>query len=230
MANGCGGLLNSMGYYDPNNMYFIDEVFSHGIYRVFFDIGANIGVYSLIAAHQSNAIIYSFEPHPFTFDLLKENIKINRFETKILPCQMALSDQQGHINFTDDPGSTINKIIDVPNNNQKKIQVNVTTGDLFCAEHAIKPDILKIDVEGHENRVINGFLDNLANTMIVFVECQELVETAKLLQKRHGFLGPYKINFKQRLFCKDFSSHEDHVFVNPKTIDRLEIESFRFEK
>jgi FkbM family methyltransferase len=219
-----------MGYYDPNNMYFIDEVFSHGIYRVFLDIGANIGVYSLIAAHQSEATVYSFEPHPFTFGLLKENININRFETKILPFQMELSGHEGHVNFTDDPGSTINKIIEKHDDNQKKIQINMTTGDLFCTKHAIKPDILKIDVEGHENRVINGFIDNLDNTMIVFVECQNIIETEKLLQKEHGFFGPYKINYKQRLFCKDFSSHEDHVFVNPKAIDRLEIESFQFEK
>ena len=49
IANGCGGLLNAMGYYDPNNMYFIEELCRTRICNAFFDIGANIGVYSLIA-------------------------------------------------------------------------------------------------------------------------------------------------------------------------------------
>ena len=101
IANGCGALLNAMGYYDPNNMLFIEEIFKQGRCQTFFDVGANIGVYSLIAAAQSRASrVFAFEPHPYTFSLLEDNVRLNRLQNQISGYQRALSDQDGTALFS----------------------------------------------------------------------------------------------------------------------------------
>ena len=218
-----------MGYYDHNNMYFIDEVFTKGVYKDFIDIGANIGIYSLIASYRSIARVFSIEPHPFTYDLLKENISLNKLACRVTPYPIALSNFVGYVHFTDDPGSCLNKIIDKSVQNVRSIQVPVTTGDSFCKEHTIKPDILKIDAEGHENSVISGFQNSLADVKFIIVECQNITETSSLLNKDLDFLGPYKIDYKNRLFDRDLSSDEDWVFVNKKAVKELESLSFNIK-
>lgn len=231
IANGCGGLINAMGYYDPNNMYFLEEIFGKGKYKVFLDIGANIGIYSLIVAFkQESSQIIAIEPHPFTYKLLKENISVNKFKNRIKAYQVGLSNIDGVINFTNEPGSTINKTVNIQcKKNIKFIQINVITGDSFCEKHSIIPDVIRIDVEGHENQVIEGFHKTLSSIKIILVECRDINKTAKLVHKMHNFLGPYKIDYKNRVFRKGFTSYEDWVFINAKVADNLNDISFRIE-
>lgn len=54
VANGAGALINAMEYYDPNSMHFLKEIFRLGLCRTFWDIGVNIGIYSLIVASGSS--------------------------------------------------------------------------------------------------------------------------------------------------------------------------------
>lgn len=226
IANGCGGLINAMGYYDPNNMYFVDELFSKGVYNVFMDIGANIGIYSLIASYRSRAKVVSIEPHPFTYKLLVENISLNSLNGRIKPYQIAFSNSIAQVYFTDNPGSSVNKIVNEDTKNPNKIKISTTTGDAFCKQNLIIPDVIKIDVEGHENSVISGFTDTITNIKIILVECFNITDTLKLFMEKIDFLGPYKIDYKNRLLSSDFTNYEDWVFVNRKAVADLESISF----
>ena len=63
---------------------------------VFFDIGANVGLYSLYAANTArNVRVYSFEPHKFNFGTLLENIFLNHLEQSVHPVSLPLSDTSG---------------------------------------------------------------------------------------------------------------------------------------
>lgn len=227
IANGCGGLLNAMGYYDPNNMHFLQEVFQRGLYRTFFDIGANIGVYSLIVAHASEARAYAFEPHPFTYTLLAENVRVNELEPRVVTNQLALSDFVGDVPFSDVPGSTVNRVAD--GEATAVIRVPATTGDRFCREQGVRPDVLKIDVEGHEDSVLRGLADTLAEVRIVVVECRDLQQTAELLVGEHGFVGPLKIDYRNRTLSRRVDNYEDWVFVRPSEVERLRAQGFMVE-
>jgi len=222
IANGCGGLLNSMQYYDPNNMYLIEELFAKKTYNTFFDIGANIGVYSLIAAYQSDIKAFAFEPHPLTFRFLKENINTNNMNSRVTCHQLALSDSDGTMSFTDDPGSSVNRLVKDNELNDNVLTVETLTGDSFCKQHAVQPDVIKIDVEGFESNVLSGFTQHLPNVQLIFIETFKQGETTKILTENYNFMGPYKIDYKNRIFSSKFESYDDWVFINNTAITPLQ--------
>jgi len=128
--------------------------------QIVIDIGANIGYYTLMAAARvgKNGKVYSFEPFSSTFDLLQENIRINKFENVILS-KIAVLDKEGtielHLSSVTNTGST--SISFPPNYSGKKENVKCITLDKFIKEKELKKvDIIKIDVEGAEVKVLNG--------------------------------------------------------------------------
>src|SRR5207244_3837576 len=68
--------------------------------RVFFDIGSNIGYYSLLASSVTNKKIkvYAFEPMPSAHSFLVDNISLNNYDN-IHPEKLALSDKKGKATF-----------------------------------------------------------------------------------------------------------------------------------
>lgn len=216
IANGSAALANAMGYYDPNNMFFIEEIFRKGIYDTFFDIGSNIGIYSLIAAGRAGkSKAFAFEPHPYTFALLNENVHLNHQEDNILCYQLALADQNGVVLFRDVAGHPENQVLDDPAPGEDSIEVRACRGDDFCKQMGLlAPQVIKIDVEGYENHVLAGLSSILESVQLLFIECWALEKTIDLLCRGSGFLGPYKIDYRNRRFVRANSNYEDWVFVN----------------
>src|SRR5690349_805303 len=68
--------------------------------RVFIDVGANTGYYSLLASTTNTKIqTFSLEPASAPLHYLQENITINHLESRIKSFELALSDKQGHVEF-----------------------------------------------------------------------------------------------------------------------------------
>jgi FkbM family methyltransferase len=222
-ANGSVALANAMGYYDPNNMFFIEEVFSKRVYDAFLDVGANLGFYSLITASCGHDIrIYAFEPHPYTFSLLMKNVSANHNEKQISCYQYALGDHDGSVHFSDIPGDPENQVLDFAFHDGSFIEVDLYRGDHFCQEMGILPQVIKIDVEGYENQVLDGFSSILKEVQILFVECWEIEKTIKVVCDTAGFIGPFKLDFKNRQFTPSNIHHEDWIFINPLALRGLE--------
>ncbi len=78
---------------EPETVQWIEENIQEG--DVFYDIGANVGAFSLIfaAIQKPDSVIYAFEPSFSTFDELCHNIYINQFSDRIIPFQVALSNE-----------------------------------------------------------------------------------------------------------------------------------------
>jgi FkbM family methyltransferase len=92
----------------------------------FFDIGANIGSYSVAIMDVFGKVIV-FEPHPYTFNHCKMNFLLNSYSPNNVK-QVALSNKVGKINFSDYGGSsTVNHIIE----DKRGIEVDVITLDEF---------------------------------------------------------------------------------------------------
>jgi FkbM family methyltransferase len=226
VANGCGALLNAMGYYDPNNMLLIEEVFAQHEFGVFFDIGANIGVYSIIAAALQSQV-FAFEPHPYTYRLLQENIALNHIGDRVHCFASALGDYEGSILLTDLPGSPINRVLTAGGSGG--IEVPVLTGRTFCREHGVVPEVLKIDVEGFEQVVLRGFDQVLTDTKLILVETESQVEVRRVLCAQLGFLGPYKVDYRNRVLRSDRIHDEDWLFVHPRAMGILQDMLFQIE-
>lgn len=123
---------------------------------VFFDIGANLGHYSLIVSGVKNCISHAFEPIPETFLQLERQVALNKLNDKIAIHNLGLSDKKSELFFSTKKG-TMNHIVLKESNNV--IKIPVTTIDDFCIK--VQPTIIKIDVEGYEKFVLDGALNTL---------------------------------------------------------------------
>ena len=110
-----------------------------------FDIGANSGVYSLLAKTvKPDAKVFAFEPHPVIFANLIKNVAINNYDITCI--NRAVSDIDGRLLVPDYSGQSTGVMVDA-------IRL-----DTFINQNNLgKVDLLKIDVETHEPAVMEGF-------------------------------------------------------------------------
>ena len=82
--------------YEPLQPYVLAELSRSCNAKVFLDVGANIGFYSVFLADELGLKkVYAYEPMPAAFDQLIENIKLNEQENIIQPVKCALSSEVG---------------------------------------------------------------------------------------------------------------------------------------
>ncbi len=215
------GLINSQGTYDYNNMHLIQDLLRPG--GVFFDVGANIGSYALVASEVTGGQVVAFEPHPYTYDLLCKNLALNaRANVKAYP--YAVSDRNGNISLTNDPGSSVNYITQTGENS---VEVPTVRLDTFCREHELAPDYMKIDVEGFECGVLVGCGDRLRDIKVLFVEINGLSDARSQGQQQilnvlaeNDFLGPLYFDYKNKSFSTvKAEPPEDSIFLAKHFID-----------
>ena len=123
---------------------------------LFIDIGANIGSYTILAAGVSGAKCISIEPVPVTFALLNKNISINNLADRVTALNIGMGTEKTMLSFTKNL-DTVNHVILENHHYQdgELIQVSCECLDSLLAENE-HPSLLKIDVEGFEQEVING--------------------------------------------------------------------------
>jgi FkbM family methyltransferase len=128
------------------------------------DIGANIGYYTLIAARLvgKKGTVYAFEPEPTNYKLLCENIAINGY-TNVVPIEKAVSNATGktklYVNAAiADVSSFAKDNVLTHSKNLDCLEVETITLDDFF-ERTVgddRIDLMKIDVEGAEELVVDG--------------------------------------------------------------------------
>jgi FkbM family methyltransferase len=111
---------------------------------VFFDVGAYMGQYSLMAA-RLGAKAFTFEPDPRSQSLCERNAGLNGLE--IVLVRAAVGDMAGTTTLT---SAHLGRATSRPDGSSSGITVPVVTLDSFCEEHQVWPDVIKIDIEGGE--------------------------------------------------------------------------------
>lgn len=120
-----------------------------------FDVGANLGIYTLMAAKRVGArgVVHAFEPTPRIVKKLQDNIRLNHFSNVIVN-QVAVSNTRGTAQFfihDEDDRSSLAPI------SGTAISVPLITLDDYVAQQGISHlDLMKLDVEGAEVQVLNG--------------------------------------------------------------------------
>ncbi len=123
---------------------FLLKQISHA--HVFYDIGAHLGYFAVLAK-DLGAEVYGFEPNPKTFEILKKNTD------GAYP--YAISDSNGKTDFYADLKRARGTSSFSFQKNFEKIEVETIMLDEFVKNH-LPPTIMKMDVEGAEEKVING--------------------------------------------------------------------------
>ncbi len=148
---------------------------------IFWDIGANIGVYSIYAGIKyENIEIVSFEPSTSNTRTLSRNIFINKLQNKIKIFQLALSNNENVIstfketNFQEGGSlSTFKENFDYNGNKilnnkiENEYQIFGTSIDFILKNNVLNfPDYVKCDVDGIEHYILNGASTLLENSKL----------------------------------------------------------------
>lgn len=167
------------GAKDRWDMYHLERILSPE--SVILDVGANVGYYSihLASALGPDCQVLAFEPFPGNYRLLCEHIELNGLQKQICAFPFGLSDRKraGRMQMRSGNCGSANL------NNERPdagAVVTLTTLDEFWGEHdRSRLDFVKIDVEGHEERVIRGGEETIRKTRpLVLIE----LDPARLAQ------------------------------------------------
>jgi FkbM family methyltransferase len=146
-----------VGLHEFNDMAFLLHFLRSG--DVFFDIGANVGAYTLLASGICKAKSIALEPVTETYDLLGKNIRLNNLQDRAQHINAAAGASAGTITFSAGEDTTNHVIADDEQYTNNTTEVNVITVDSLSAETI--PALIKIDVEGYETEVLKGMADTL---------------------------------------------------------------------
>ena len=170
------------GAYEPGIAGVLAAILRPG--DVFFDVGANIGHHSLVAASRG-AQVHAFEPVPRLAERLRENFRFNGIEDRLVLNVAAVGAESGEAvlyeaDRADDGSHSI--IPGVPAASHRPHQVKVLTLDGYAADARLRPALIKVDVEGYEARVLDGATRLLAGNPRPFV----VLETGDRLADQIG--------------------------------------------
>jgi FkbM family methyltransferase len=207
LGNDLSRQLFVAGCVEPNEFAFLAQILVPG--AVFVDGGANEGLYTLFAARGvgANGVVLSVEPSRREFDRLTCNVRLNKLDNVRLH-RLALADQDGEAElaiagYEHEGQNTLGAFVHHGVALERTERVVLRTLDHLAAdEHLERLDVLKLDVEGAELRVLLGARDVLQKFRPILLF--EVVEPA--LRKQGGsfeqireFLG----NLQYGLFTFD---------------------------
>jgi len=146
---------------------------------VLWDIGANIGLYSLYAARARGCRVMAFEPAPANFALLAKNIEINGLEESVsaLPIALGNSNRLDALHMPDtDPGGAFATFGAKTSAAAVRLACLGFAIDRFVGDFAPPfPEHIKIDVDGSEEDIVRGATRTLADRRVrsVSIELDE---------------------------------------------------------
>lgn len=165
---------------EPETLEWIDRIPEN---TVFWDVGANIGLYSVYAAKRRNCRVWAFEPSVFNLELLARNIVINNLTDKICIVPLALNDQLGesHLKMTTTEwggalstfghdfgwdGKAIRQVFEFRT-------LGVTMADAVQKLEIPQPGYIKMDVDGLEHFILKGGLSVLQGIREILIEVND---------------------------------------------------------
>ena len=124
---------------------------------LFVNVGANVGLYAVIAARNGNKVI-AVEPSPKTFKCLSETVAVNGLGERVRLVNAAAWRENGRLKFYEAADATVSHVEggrdDDPNINLvRRVTVEAVTLDSLLKE---KPSLVVIDVEGVDEEVLRG--------------------------------------------------------------------------
>lgn len=188
--------------------------------NVFFDIGANIGYYTVLAKKFNKDVrCYAFEPANGPYHFLLQNIKINKLSDVKIE-KIALSDQEGFIKFFEVENRKYRFIKynlageghtgkENKNSKFKTLDVKTCTLDNYYSNSGLTDlDLIKMDTEGTEDLILSNSRIILEKIKPIII-CETLFN--KIEDKLENLLLPYGY---------EFYNHTNEGLIKTKSIKR----------
>jgi len=159
---------------------------------VIYDIGANVGFLSLVAAQIAGpaGCVCAFEPLPDNFRQLERNAQINGFK-RVKAKNVAISDCDGLAPFLVSRSPTWGKLASVPGEASDQIgKTEVATfrlDSIVTIDQLPLPHVIKIDVEGAEAQVLDGAIETIRRARPILII--ELHGTNAVVAEKLSALG-----------------------------------------
>ena len=183
---------------EPETLAWIDTFENSS---VFWDVGANIGLYSIYAAQKKSCKVVAIEPSIFNLEILAKNIALNNAERLVTIFPIALTNQNSQGLFSmssDEVGGALSTFGKDYGYDGKKLDFKFqfqgigmrmdNAVDLWGLE---QPDFVKIDVDGIEHLVLEGFGEKLKKVKSLLVEVnkdfKEQAAAIEHLMIKHDF-------------------------------------------
>jgi FkbM family methyltransferase len=132
----------------------------------FVDIGANIGVYTVLASAVARASSLAIEPVPESFAGLQRNIRMNGIDDMVQAENIAIGSEDGALSFTGNLDA-VNHVLAAGEHCADVVTVQSTTLDRVVGDRS--PTVIKIDVEGFEAKVLEGGTKTLSSPGLLAV-------------------------------------------------------------
>jgi len=191
-------------------------------HSVLYDLGAHVGYYSFLAQQKiTKGIIYSFEPSPVNLEIFADHLALNksRISEGVINIQpYAVSDKEKEVIFSDTK-------ISVEGNSYMKdksglkpaemIRIKSFSIDALVANGFLKPDVLKIDVEGAELEVLNGAVNTLRSckpNILLATHDSHLPGIKNKCLELLGSLG-YQVKHTGG-YNKNLAGHDDFIAIH----------------
>ena len=186
---------------EPETIVWIENFMKPG--EVFYDVGANVGAYSLVASKflDGRVRVYAFEPSFSTYDQLCRNILLNRCQDSVYPFMLALNESTGLVEFdyhSLEAGDAEHLLIDPiqgPQSESQSVYRQSLPGfrldDLIAEFNFPRPTHIKLDVDGSELAVLRGAAETLKSDTLrsVLVEVRKQLGQAEWVENLLGEAG-----------------------------------------
>jgi FkbM family methyltransferase len=190
---------------EPDTNRWIDTFINEN--DVFYDVGANMGIFSLYAAKRRKCKVYAFEPLYHNFFTLNKNIVLNKLDDKILAYNISLHDMLDvnkiYLNGLEsgDAAATFK----TGKKDAKYIQGSIGFSVDELTKYLPFPNHIKIDVDGNESFILKGMKTTLKDKRLrsVLVEINQNREYIEDLLTKSGFKLYWSGKGDNHIFVKD---------------------------
>ena len=210
----CRYRATSFSQKEPETLRWLDQCDSQ---TILFDIGANVGLYSVYAAKSKNANVYAFEPSIFNLPALSRNINYNDVQEKVHIVANPLSD---NVKFADfklsnlDEGGALSAFGVNYDQFGKSFKSEFSYHTLgFTLDFLIEskllphvPNMVKVDVDGIEHLILDGARKTLKNKLCQTVLIEVNDNFAEQAKQTASILGECGFTLKER-FIQGYSIH-----------------------
>jgi FkbM family methyltransferase len=182
---------------DITHLWVADEIFIEKVYDLsvvpfapdlILDLGANIGLFTLVAAKRwPKAGFVCLEPHPTTFSFLCDNLSLNRVNAMKIQCAL---DAQVGVRFLEDDGENEGAVYQTLSDRASGTPVMTIQLDSLLPSRPGAKVVLKMDIEGSEVAVLENLQHELPEDCFIFIELHKGDESRQWIAQwaaRHHF-------------------------------------------